>query len=200
MPLVPDEEERRRSVRTKRLELAPRPDDTFEFSSSLTDQSFDGDYEAGGSELTIHDFRISGTIDADLMLTSLEAAAVEHPFAVCPLVTAAVPGLVGENVSSGWRRSVLERFSGTSGCTHVTTLLLGLSEVITLVYFQRMNAETAYGPVSRGSGEWIGSSLQGGANLIGACHGLAPGGEVIALALSHVDGARHPTADRGDET
>jgi len=177
-----DTDMRRRSVRTKTLSVLPRDDGGFDFETRLTDRSFLGDYEQDGDDLIVHDFVLSGALDDQLVLRSIDVEAREHPFNQCPLMSGAVSELIGESVLAGWRRTVLERFSATRGCTHTTTLLLGLSEVITLVYFQRMNRLAAYGPKSRESGEWIAGSLRSGQPLAGACHVLDADGMVIGEA------------------
>jgi hypothetical protein len=172
------------SRRTKTLQVTPLPDGDFAFSTTLVDESFGGTYEESGRDSTVvHQFTIEGRITgADLRLDSLEVRADEHPFAQCPLVFSATGQLVGESLLSGWRRNVLDRFGRAAGCTHVTTLLLGLSEVTTLIYFQRMNRLAPYGPGTRGSGAWIAGSLDQGATLSGACHVLTVDGEVLRRA------------------
>jgi hypothetical protein len=177
-----------RSIREKQLEVIPRTDGGFDFRAMLVDRSVNGRYEDHASGATIHDFRLSGTIDADLVLTRIDAVADAHPFAACPGATAAVSGLLGRELGVGWRREVLQLFAGARGCTHLTTLLLGLSEVITLVYFQRMNRETAYGPDSRASGAWLAGGVGQGIPLEGACHALATDGPVLAGARNIPEG------------
>ncbi|ANQ75612.1 DUF2889 domain-containing protein [Rhodococcus qingshengii] len=178
-----DDGPRRRSRRTKCLEVEPEGGDSFTFTASLLDESFHGDYEVPGDSRIIHHFGISGRINGnDLHLTALDVEAKTHPFPQCPFIIPASMDLIGHSLMSGWRRRVLDRLGGSAGCTHVTTLLLGLSEVTTLIYFQRMNRTATYGPDSRASGEWIGASLDFAPQLGGACHALAPEGAVIRQA------------------
>jgi len=172
------------SRRTKTLEVEPLSQGRIRFESSLVDQSFGGDYEqAEATSLVVHQFVMDGIASGDdLKLEALSVRAEAHPFPQCPFILPVVEDLIGLSLLSGWRQKILERFRGSAGCTHVTTLLLGLSEVTTLVYFQRMNAHQAYGPRSRASGEWIATSLDLGQSLRGACHVLDTGGSVVRRA------------------
>lgn len=176
----------RHSRRTKQLDVVPRDDGSFSFTTSLVDESFEGDYETAARSLVVHQFFVDGDVDGgSLQLTRLAVRAEEHPFPQCPFVLPVADDLVGLSLAAGWRRQVLDRLGGARGCTHVTTLLLGLSEVTTLIYFQRRNAEAPYGPRSRASGEWIGGSLDLAPGLAGACHVLSEDGPVIRLARHH---------------
>lgn len=176
----------RHSRRTKRLDVVPEEDETYFFRTSLEDESFAGDYEDHADRLLIHHFLIEGRVAGDdLVLLELEASAVEHPFPQCPFILPATEDLVGTSLAGGWRRVVLDRLGGAAGCTHVTTLLLGLSEVITLVYFQRTNRQAAYGPHARASGEWIARSIGFAPELQGACHALDEDSPVVARALKY---------------
>jgi hypothetical protein len=53
----------------------------------------------------------------------------------CPAIVPRCQELTGRSLVSGWRRTVLETLGGTAGCTHVTTLLLGLAEARTSAFF-----------------------------------------------------------------
>lgn len=180
MPDGPDS--RRRSRRTKQLELTPEDDGSYTFQASLVDESFEGKYESDAPSLVIHHFVIDGRVADDFTLLELSVEAEEHPFPQCPFVLVAAQNLVGKGLDSGWRRTVLDTYGGAAGCTHVTTLLLGLSEVVTLIYFQRTNRGASYGPRSRASGEWIAGSLDLAPALGGACHALVEDGPVLRQA------------------
>ncbi|TQC47842.1 DUF2889 domain-containing protein [Rhodococcus sp. WS4] len=174
---------RRRSRRTKTLDLVPEDDGSFSFTASLVDESFAGNYETSAGSTTIHHFVLEGrVVDDALRLVELVARAKEHPFPECPFMAPAIEELLGLSLVSNWRRQVLDRFGGAAGCTHLTTLLLGLSEVTTLIFFQRMNRNSAYGPDARASGEWIGGSLDFAPALADACHVLRREGSVIRQA------------------
>jgi hypothetical protein len=184
------------SRRTKTLQVKPLPNGEFAFSTTLLDESIGGNYEESERDFAVvHRFTIEGTISgADLRLESLEVRAEKHPFEQCPLVLPAAQQLVGLSLLSGWRRSVLDRLGRTAGCTHVTTLLLGLSDITTLVYFQRMNRLAPYGPGTRASGKWIAGGLDQGANFDEACHVLRADGDVLRQAENYRrGGASGPT-------
>lgn len=187
---MPDEKAgaRKQSRRTKQLDVFPDGTDQYTFVTALTDKSFGGVYETDVDSVTVHRFVVEGRISGeDLTILELTARAEVHPFPQCPGVTASVNALVGRSLASGWRRTVLDTFGGVADCTHLTTVLLGLSEVTTLVYFQQQNGRVAYGPSARASGEWIAGNLKTTPALLGACHVLDPKGQVIANARRHLD-------------
>jgi Protein of unknown function (DUF2889) len=184
---MPEPDMPRRGRRTKTLDVFPEAGDTWWFHGALVDESFGGVYEDAAGTVTVHDFSMTGRVTGDdLRLTELDVTAREHPFPQCPFVLPAAGRLIGSSLASGWRRTVLDQYRGAAGCTHVTTLLLGLSEIVTLVFFQRMNEHAAYGPRSRESGEWIAGSAKFAPDLRGACHALSADGPVIRQAELHV--------------
>jgi hypothetical protein len=180
-----------RSTRRRDFEIVPIGEDTYGFTASLVDRSFGGEYEPGVESVLMHHFTATGRLGGpDLELLELDIDADRHPFPMCPLVLPAAQQLVGLPIANGWRRQVLDRFGGERGCTHVTTLLLTLSELTTLVYFQRMNARSTYGPKGLAGGEWMATGLAVVPGLVNACHALVADGPVVRRAL------RTPT-DRG---
>jgi hypothetical protein len=172
-----------RVVRTRVLELYRADSDSYAFRSSLVDRSHNGQYESGlGSEI-IHDFAIAGRIDrSNLRICELHIEAVTHPYPACPNIIGVAQKLVGISLNVGWRKAVLEHLGGTQGCTHVTTLLLGLSELTTQFFFLEVNGELPYGQSVRNSGKWMNACLKVSASLDGACHVLAEDGEVLTRA------------------
>jgi hypothetical protein len=191
-----DSGEDRFSRRTKTLDVRPLGDGRFAFESSLVDRSFGGRYEIEDvPSVVVHQFVIEGIVDAELALEALRVRAEEHPFPQCPLIIPATRKLLGLRLTSSWRRNVLDRFGGSAGCTHVTTLLLGLSEVTTLIYFQQSNEHAAYGPIGRASGAWVADSLDLGQSLGDACHVLAKDGQVLKRA-EHFRGSVTPARQR----
>jgi len=174
----------RSNTRTKTLRVTPLDTGGIAFEAELRDESAGGHYESPqASSALVHHFVIEGAAAGeDLRIQSIQVRAEQHPFPQCPFVLLDVQDLVGASLLSGWRRTILDRFRGTAGCTHVTTLLLGLSEVTTLVYFQQMNELATYGPKARASGEWLASGLSLGQRFDDACHVLAAGGPVLSTA------------------
>jgi hypothetical protein len=140
-----------RVVRTKTTELTAVADGRFRLVARLTDVSRDCDWGPAGQDGVIHDFEVEGEIAGDdLIVTSLGVRAVTHPYASCPAIVPGCAALAGRSLASGWRRTVLEMLGGTAGCTHVTSLLVGLAEVRTSVFFLRMNQRVPYTPATRG--------------------------------------------------
>jgi hypothetical protein len=182
--MTPGQDARRFSRRTKTLEVTVLGEGRYEFEAILLDESRGGRYEEHARDhMTIHHFVITGVAAGpELRLESLQVRAEEHPFPQCPFVIPAAERLIGSSLLSGWRKTVLGRLGGSAGCTHVTTLLLGLAEMTTLVYFQQINELVDYGPAVRARGEWIAASLSSGQNLVRACHVLESDGPVIGTA------------------
>jgi hypothetical protein len=172
-----------RVVRTKTTELIAVADGRFQLLARLTDVSHDCDWGPDGRGGVIHDFEVEGEIEGeDLIVTRLGVRAVTHPYASCPAIVPGCAALVGRSLASGWRRTVLEMLGGTTGCTHVTSLLVGLAEVRTSVFFLRMNQRVPYTPSTRAGGAWTAAGLEVAPGIVGACHALTRDGPVIASA------------------
>jgi hypothetical protein len=169
--------------RTKTAELTRVDGDNYTLTARLTDVSFHGDYGDGSATGTIHDFTLVGTLaGADLMITSLRVDAVTHPYAQCPAILSSVQSLLGASLGSGWRRTVLANLGSTAGCTHVTTLLLGLAEVRTMAFFLQMNDQMPYSAPTRSDGRWTAVGLQIAPSIVGACHVLSSNGPIVESA------------------
>src|SRR5215471_358111 len=127
--MTPSNRARRFGRRTKTLEVTALGDGRYEFEAVLLDESCGGRYEAQARDrITIHHFVITGTAAGPaLQLQSLRVRAEEHPFPQCPFVIPAAERLIGSSLLSGWRKDVLDGLGGSAGCTHITTLLLGLA-------------------------------------------------------------------------
>jgi len=106
-----------------------REDGLWDIEGELTDTkaySFaNRDREGIVAGEAIHHMRIRLTLDDKLWIRGCEAATEAGPFDLCPAITPAFAGLAGLRVGPGWRRAVLQRMGGVSGCTHLTELLLG---------------------------------------------------------------------------
>jgi hypothetical protein len=160
--------------RSRQLKVREVDGEIFEFESTLVDRSHGGWYEQPAESVVIHDFVISGRLRApDLELLSLHGGAFAHPYPACPAALAVCEALVGHRLADGWRRKVLERSGGAQGCTHVTTLLLALTDVTTMIYFLRTNRRLPFGPGSRSDGSWTAEGKSLTPALDGACHVMA---------------------------
>lgn len=169
--------------RSKITELTRTGAETYRLQARLTDQSDHGDYGPDGGTGLIHDFVIEGTLEGpDLVITALDLRAEAYPFAPCPSIAPSCQALVGHSLASGWRRAVLANLAGSAGCTHVTTLLLGLAETRTMAFFLQMNDKSAYSPQTRADGRWMRTGLQIAPTIVNACHALSSGGPVVSTA------------------
>jgi hypothetical protein len=174
---------RPRVVRTKTTELSVLDERRFHLVARLTDVSYDCDYGAAAASATVHDFTVEGDLEGDdLVIMALDVGAATHPYRGCPAVVPRCRALVGRSLVSGWRRTVLDTLGGTAGCTHVTTLLLGLAEVRTSAFFLRMNGRVPYSPETREDGRWTAAGLELAPGIVDACHVLTRSGPVITHA------------------
>jgi hypothetical protein len=179
-------EARPTSVRAKSMEVACVGNDRYEFAARLTDRAVNGNFP--GDSVIIHDFEARGLVQGDgLLLVELVVEAHEHPYDECPFVLPATDQLVGASVARGWRTTVLDLLGGRRGCTHVNTLLLGLSELTTMVIFQRMNPAVPYTPDARADGSWTREGLRVAPRLGNVCFGLRQEGRAIGRALGSDD-------------
>lgn len=170
-------------TRTRVLDLRRADDDSYAFHASLVDQAQGGRYESGSDTEVVHNFSLKGRVArADLRILELNVDATTHPYAACPHILGVAQKLVGASLHVSWRKTVLKHLGGSQGCTHVTTLLLGLSELITPFYFLEVNDVLPYGKAARSDGRWMKACLDVSGSLDGACHVLASDGDVIARA------------------
>ena len=189
--MEPDEEPRgRRFTRTKTTEVIPLGGGEYRLEARLTDLSRGGNYgpaETDGGDASskvIHDVALTGRVRGPgLEITELDVQTLTVPYASCPFVLPALQQLIGKELMHGWRRAVLDLSGGTLGCTHVNTLLLGLTEMQTMVIFLKMNERLAYTAENRASGDWMSAGLPVAPELGDAGYSLRRGGPVLA----HVD-------------
>jgi hypothetical protein len=177
-------------MRSKTMVVHPIGEQIYRFSARLTDVSVSGDYGApstapcgDGEEHTIHDFAVAGVIEGpELVVAEISPEAVTHPYRQCPAILPSCQGLVGRSLAKHWRGAVLDTFRATAGCTHVTTLLLGLAEARTMVIFLRMNALIPYSDITREDGSWTATGLYVAPGIEGACHVLGSSAPVVEAA------------------
>jgi hypothetical protein len=177
-----------RVTRTKTVDVISLGDGEYRLEARLTDLSRGGDYgpaagSAGGvpESSVIHDIALTGRVRGPgLEVVELDVQALTVPYATCPFVLPLVKQLIGKELMSGWRRAVLELSGGTRGCTHVNTLLLGLTEMQTMVFFLKMNERVAHAAETRASGEWIAAGLDVAPQLADVCYSLRRDGAVLA--------------------
>jgi hypothetical protein len=154
-------------TRAKTMEVTPAGEDRYRFTARLTDSSEHGRYPGGAA--TIHDFGLEGEVEGpDLTLVALDVHAYRHPYADCPFVIPATARLIGQPLLSGWRRAVIAQGAGPAGCTHVNTLLIGLGELSTMVYFLKINSSVPYARETLADGRWTQGALDVSPGLAGA--------------------------------
>jgi hypothetical protein len=179
-----------RVTRTKTVEVTPLGGGEYRLEARLTDLSEGGNYgpaPADGSDApssrVIHDIAITARVRGPgLEITELDVRPLTIPYATCPFVLPALQQLIGKELMHGWRRAVLDLSGGTRGCTHVNTLLLGLTEMQAMVVFLEMNERAPFAPHTQASGEWMSAGLEVAPRLADACYSLRRGGPVLAAA------------------
>ena len=176
-------------TRSKTMELSCIGPERYQLTGRLTDTSFHGDYgrSTDGAEppnlQLIHDFLVEGELmGPELVVTRLEVRGETHPYRQCPAILPSCQRLIGKSLASSWRRTVLQTLGSTAGCTHVTTLLIGLAEARTMAFFLQMNAVQPYSPETRVDGRWTAAGLELAPSIVGACHVLRPSGSVVRAA------------------
>ncbi|GAA0608242.1 hypothetical protein GCM10009547_07740 [Sporichthya brevicatena] len=163
--------------------MQPTGKGEYSFEARLTDRAFGGDY-GGPSDTVIHDIEITGRLRGpELTVVSLTVTPHELPYRTCPTVAPAAAALVGASLRSGWRKTVLAHLGGAKGCTHMTTLLLGLAEITTQVIFLEMNSTTECTRESRTDGRWLDRSLEVEPNLLDVCFSLRRDSPVMIPVL-----------------
>lgn len=172
-------------TRSKTMEVTPVGTDRYRFTARLTDSSEHGNYP--GDSITIHDFGLDGEAEGPrLTLVSLDVHAYRHPYADCPFVIPATQRLIGQPLLSGWRKAVIAQGAGTAGCTHVNTLLIGLAELSTMVYFLRISHSVPYREDTLADGRWTEAAVEVAPGLAGVCHGLRAEGRALTAAREQI--------------
>ncbi|MFT3874131.1 MAG: DUF2889 domain-containing protein [Nocardioides sp.] len=170
----------RKVTRTKTTDVIPLDDGRFRFEARLTDMSYGGNPGNDSDPSPIHDLQLTATVGGpDLTIEEIEVRPQTLPYRTCPFVLPLVGDLVGRSLTRGWRKAVLELSGGTRGCTHINTLLLGLSEMQAMVIFLRMNEHVAHAPSTREDGSWIAVGLTLAPRLSDACFSLREDGPVV---------------------
>jgi Protein of unknown function (DUF2889) len=177
-------------TRTKTVEVTPLGGGEYRLEARLTDLSRGGNYgpaPADGTDVptsrVIHDIAITARVHGPgLEIAELDVRPLTIPYDTCPFVLPALQQLIGKELMHGWRRAVLDLSGGTRGCTHVNTLLLGLTEMQAMVVFLEMNELAPFAPQSQASGEWMSAGLQVAPRLADACYSLRRGGPVLTAA------------------
>lgn len=82
-----------------------------------------------GTRLAVHEYLVSVTIDpASMTVSSATADPRILPFSYCPVASLGIDRLIGMSVGS-LRKTVIEEFARTRGCTHLNDTMRSLAEV-----------------------------------------------------------------------
>ncbi|WP_040829427.1 DUF2889 domain-containing protein, partial [Nocardia jiangxiensis] len=86
-----------------------------------------------GGRVAVHEYRLTATADPDTgELLTIDADPRVLPYDECPLASRNVGKALGTPLSE-LRTVVLDKFSGTEGCTHLNDAMRALAEVPVLV-------------------------------------------------------------------
>ena len=97
---------------------------------SLTDSS------PRPADAPIHHMAIRATVDAALVVQTIEVSMDAFPLHECPKARAALQGMVGCSMARGWRRAIQDKLGGVASCTHLRELLFNMATAA----FQTMSA------------------------------------------------------------
>ena len=179
-----------RITRTKTVDLIPLGGGEYRLEGRLTDLSRGGN--CGSAEegadgaprsSVVHDITVTVLVRGPgLEVVDLDVQAPTVPYPSCPFVVPVLKQLIGRQLTSGWRRAVLDLSGGTRGCTHVNTLLISLAEMQAMVIFLRMNERVEHSAESRANGQWISAGFDIAPQLADACYSLRRDGPVFSAA------------------
>mgnify|MGYP003455675422 CR=1 FL=1 len=71
----------------------------------------------------LHDISVHLVITPDMQVMDASARMDTTPFGICPGATAALQGLKGLQIGSGWNKKVRELLGQSRSCTHIVELL-----------------------------------------------------------------------------
>lgn len=142
-----------------------------------------GQIEAG---TPVHDMQVRLTLDDDFVIRDIEAVTDSSPFAICPGATPNYRKLIGIRIAPGWRDLLKRELGGTSGCTHITEMLMAIGTVAfqTIIPMRSRKAAKPEAPARR-------------PRLLNSCHAFAADGPVVErLWPEHWTGGKDRPASR----
>lgn len=160
-------------TRTITVNSFVRDDGNWDLEAELIDlKSYDFPNKDGSTHRAgepVHHMHLRITIDADFTITAAAAAYDAAPYNQhCTSIADDYRQLVGLNLLRNFRHAVKERFSRTSGCTHMSEL----SYVLPTVAVQTMANRRRKDRQSSGAAPRRPFQLEG-------CHALRLDGEVV---------------------
>jgi hypothetical protein len=121
---------KRKPLHTRKLTLQGyiRDDGLLEIEGHLVDtKPFDiPNKDRGGQILagkSLHEMRISLTLDMNLVIIDANATTDWAPYNYCQGATGSFTDLIGEKVGPGWNNRVRLILGSRKGCTHITEML-----------------------------------------------------------------------------
>jgi len=171
MPLPPSA--KRDLVHTRRITCQGfrRQDGLWDIEGSLIDTRTEEMKTFGRGRITpgehLHEMWLRMTVDAQLVVRSIDAKTVHAPYHACPHFPDRFSKLVGQRIEPGWTAKVRLLLGGRWGCTHLVELLGPLATTA---------VQTVY--AWRGETEEANVSATPPSDFMNTCHALAAGSDV----------------------
>ena len=103
-----------------------REDGDFDIEAELIDsKTYDFPSNTHGTvfkDTPYHHMKLRITVDFDMTVKDATAITLFGPYNICPQGANIFKNLVGVKIGPGWKRLVLSKIGGSSGCTHITEL------------------------------------------------------------------------------
>jgi hypothetical protein len=151
-----------------------RDDGLWDIEANLLDsRTYDCSYDEthrGGlirAGEPVHDMWLCLTIDLDFVIHEVAASSDKTPFGACTQATAAMQGLVGIKMGSGWMRLVRQKIGSRQGCTHLIDLLGPISATAYQTLHAELEKQAASLPVQQKP------------TILDTCFALSSDGDVV---------------------
>lgn len=176
MPLShPNSRRALKHTRAIQVEAFARDDGLWDIDAHITDVKTRDAKLASGvrpAGAPMHDLWLRLTIDTKLTVVDAEAVSDAVPYpGYCDTISPAYKKLVGLNLARGFRQGVMERLSGTAGCTHLSEL----AHILPTAAIQAFAGEIIDTHDGAGAEEQNQKPFQ-----LDRCHALRSEGEAVA--------------------
>ena len=88
------------------------------------------DFRLKPKEQLVHHMIVRLTFDSRLIVTAAEFATIKAPYKECASYTAGPEKLIGISADKGFTKKVFNLYGGVEGCSHIMTILAGLSQAV----------------------------------------------------------------------